>query len=530
MNDLLKTTIFVGVAAVLAGLAFFTTRDRQPASAADFNDQGQAFFADFKDPLACTDLEVVDFDASTATASRFRVMFKDNKWIIPSHYNYAADARDRLSQTAAAIMDLTKDTIRSDSPDEQEAMGVIDPLDGKVTNLKGRGKRITLRDSGEKILADVVIGNEIKGTERKDGQAQRYVRVPDQKRIYGVNIKAEPSTRFADWIETNLLKVEAGKIRRIVFDNYKIQENPNRPGSLVLQRGDKLVITRKDSGAPWAMDGLSADEQLNETTLRTLSDAVADLKIVGIRPRPPGLSNLDQEDLKVDPIVLASLTNKGFFLTRQGLYSDQGDVLIGTDEGVVYTLRYGGPVFAEGDELVLGAPDDVDPKKNAGAAKDKDKQAKDKEKEKKPQGAQENRFLMVSASFDPTLIEKPESLEPKPVITPTPPSTLPDNVLAPDPKDPKFIADQKAAEEKKTREKTDYEKKLADGKKKVDGFVQRFGPWYYVTPGESYRSINLDRVALVERKKPPGAEGTEAGPGGLPGGAAPKGFPPLRPR
>ena len=84
MNELLKTTIFVGVAVVLAGSAFFTTRDRQPANAADFADQGQQFFPDFKDALACTDLEVVDFDSSTATASRFRVMFKDKKWVIPS--------------------------------------------------------------------------------------------------------------------------------------------------------------------------------------------------------------------------------------------------------------------------------------------------------------------------------------------------------------------------------------------------------------------------------------------------------------
>ncbi len=65
-----------------------------------------------------------------------------------------------------------------------------------------------------------------------------------------MNIKAEPSTRFADWIETNLLKVEASKIRRIVFDNYKIQEDPDRPGRLVLQRGEKSTITRKDSTGP----------------------------------------------------------------------------------------------------------------------------------------------------------------------------------------------------------------------------------------------------------------------------------------
>jgi Domain of unknown function (DUF4340) len=525
MNDLFKTTIFAGVAVVLTGLAVFSTRDRQPANAADFDDQGKPFFAEFKDPLACTDLEVVDFDSSTATASRFRVMFKDNKWVIPSHYNYPADARDRLSNTAAAIMDLTKDTIRSNSPDEQEAMGVIDPLDSKVSTLTGRGKRITLRDASEKVVADIVIGNEIKGTERKDGGAQRYVRAPDQKRTYGVNIKAEPSTRFADWIETNLLKVETSKIRRIFFDNYKIQENPNRPGTMMLQAGEKLTITRKEGSGPWTMAGTSAGEQLNEDNLRKLSDAVADLKIVGIRPRPEGLSDLNKEDLKVSPVVMSSLINKGFFLTRQGLFSDQGDVAIGTDEGVVYTLRYGGPVFAEGDELVVGAPDDAEQKKDAGASKDKDK-----DKAKKPQGAQENRFLMVTVSFDPTLIERPESIEPKPFTKPAPPATLPENVIAPDPKDPKFIADQKAAEDKKAREKTDYEKKIADGKKKVDGFIARFGPWYYVTPGDSFRAINLDRVSLVEPKKPPGADGAEGGTGGFPGGGLPKGFPPLRPQ
>ncbi len=519
MNDLLKTTIFAGVALVLTGAAFFSTRDRGPQSAADFDDQGQPFFADFKDGMACTDLEVIDFEPSTATATRFRVMFKDKKWVIPSHYNYPADARERLSQTAAALMDLTKDTIRSNSGDTQEAMGVIDPLDSKVSTLKGRGKRITLRDASEKVLADIIIGDEIKGTARKDGAAQRYVRVPDQKRIYGVNIKAEPSTKFADWIETNLLKVEAGKIRRILFDNYKLQEDPQR-GQLGLVRGDKLLITRKDGTGPWTMDGLSAGEQLNENNLRTLSDAVADLKIVGIRPRPEGLSNLDKEGLKITPTAMISLQNKGFFLTRQGLFSDQGDVMIGTDEGVVYTLRYGGPVFAEGDELVIGAPDDKEQKKDAGAPKDKAKKAP---------AAQENRFLMVTVSFDPTLIEKPDSTEPKPVTKPVPTATLPDNVFAPDPKDPKYLADQKAKEDKIAKDQADYEKKIADGKKKVDDFIARFGPWYYVTPGQSFGSINLDRVSLVEPKKPPGAEGAPGGQDGLPSGM-PRGFPPLRPQ
>ena len=326
MNELYKTLTFVAVALVLTTTAFVSTRDRTKTSA-DFNDQGKPFFEDFKDALACTDLEVVEFEPSTATATRFRVMFKDKKWVIPSAYNYPADAKDRLSKTAAALMDLTKDTIRSDVTEDQEKMGVIDPLDAKVTTLEGRGKRITLRDASEKVLADIIIGKEIKGSDRKDAGAMHYVRVPGQKRIYGVNIKAEPSTRFADWIETNLLKVEASKIRRIVFDNYKIQEDPNNAGRLGIQRGDKSTITRKDGTGPWVMAELPAGQELVEDKLRALTDALGDLKIVGVRPKPPGLKKLDQEDLKLTQLVAMSLTEQGLLLdAARALFGPGGRV------------------------------------------------------------------------------------------------------------------------------------------------------------------------------------------------------------
>jgi Domain of unknown function (DUF4340) len=518
MNELYKTLTFVAVALVLTTTAFVSTRDRTKTSV-DFNDQGKPFFEDFKDPLACTDLEVIEFEPSTATATRFHVMFKDKKWIIPSTYNYPADAKDRLSKTSAALMDLSRDTIRSDVTEDQEKMGVIDPLDAKVTTLEGRGKRITLRDASEKVLADIIIGKEIKGNDRKDGGSMHYVRVPGQKRIYGVSIKAEPSTRFADWIETNLLKVEASKIRRVVFDNYHIKEDPSNGGRLGIQRGEKSTITRKDGTGPWIMDELPAGQELVEDKLRALTDALGDLKIVGVRPKPPGLKKLDQEDLKLTQLVAMSLQNKGFFLTRQGLFSDQGDVLVSTDEGVVYTLRYGGPIFAEGDELVVGNADD---------AENKDAPAK-KEAGKAKKETQENRYLMVTVTFDPAVIPKPESMEPKPVPKPTGLVNIPDKAFAPDPKDPKYIADQKEAQEKADRDKADYEKKIAEGKKKVDELTDRFGPWYYVTPGDSFRSINLDRAAITQPKKPPGApDASMPSFPGSGGGGIPPGFPPLQ--
>lgn len=537
MNDLIKTLTFVAVATVLTGAAVYGTRDRA-VKHAQFDDQGKEFFPGFEDPLKCTDLEVVSFDPTTATATKFRVMWKDNKWVIPSHYDYPADARDRLSKTAGAVIGLKKDTIRSDRVEDQQAMGVIDPLDTRTTSLEGRGKRVTLRDASEKVLADFIIGNEIKGAERgkSEGGAMRYVRVPDQKRTYGVNVKADLSTRFADWIETNLLKVDTGKVKKVLFDNYKMQETVTADG----QRGlapvgdERVTITRKESFGPWSVaiekrdpntgqwkaSPVPAGQEANEEKLRALTDALGDLKIVGVRPKPPGLTDPNDPNLKLTVPIALSLQNRGFYLSRnRGLYSDQGDVIVSTDEGVVYTLRYGGPVFATGEELSAGTPDTAEKKDEADKAKKKDE-------EKKPAGTQENRYLMVTVSFDPTLIPKPEPE--KPSSRPGEVHDLPDDVFAPDPKDPKYLAEQKAAEDKAKREKEEYDRKIADGQKKVKDLAARFGPWYYVTPGESFTQINLDSAMILKPKGPAGgnppAGGAFPGGGGLPGGF-PGGFP-----
>lgn len=501
MKETPKTLTFVAVALLLTGAAFLRAPDRTGRNLT-FNDQGKPFFPDFKDPFACSDLQVVEYEPSTATASEFQVKYEKGKWVIPSHYNYPADAKDRLAKTASAVMDLTKDTIRSDRTEDQETMGVIDPLDAKNSSLKGRGKRVTLRDASEKVLADFIIGNPISREKEKDGgeragATQHYVRVPGQKRIYGVNVKVDLSTKFADWIETNLLKLDASRVRKIVFDSRKVD-----PDRRVLIPGETLTIERKDSSAPWTLADVPAGKELDTDKLSALTTALGDLKIVGVRPKPEGLSqDLKVADGAVKPTTeqaFNSLFAKGFYVTRQGLFSNQGEVLISTDEGVIYTLRFGEVVLASGLELSAGNEEAEAASK--GAAK--------KDAAKKNPGATENRYLFVTASFDPSLIPATP-----PETTPKGPLTIPDDPFQKAPDDPKRIAEEKAAKEKADREKADHEKKIEDGKKRAQELTDRFAAWYYVTPGDSFKSIALDRAAILRDPKPKSAE-----PGGLPPG------------
>ena len=500
-NDIAKTAGFVVVATILTGAAFLTIPDRS-ASNADFKDQGQLFFPDFKDPNACTDLEVIDYDPTTARTTEFKVMFKNNKWVIPSHNNYPADAKDRLAKTAGGVVDLNKETIRSDRVEDHEALGVLDPLDLKA-GLKGRGKRVTLRDQSEKILADFIIGNPV-----KDHPDQRYVRVPDQKRVYGITVKADLSTQFADWIETNLLKIDTNKIRSVKFDHHKVDPEARRiiPGKIA-------IIEKKPGAATWTLDSeIPQGEELKTDKINELTKALGDLKIVGVRPKPEGLSKelriaTSNEVKPTTTAALQSLVSKGFYPTKDGLFSNQGEVIISTDEGAVYTLRFGEVVFASGAALTAGVEEKDDKKPD----------------DKKSEGTTESRYLMVTVAFDPSLV--PEPAKPKEEVK------LPDDPFQKAPDDPKRIAEEKAVKEKADKEKADREKQLADAQKKVEELSKRFADWYYVTPGDSFRAIALDKESMVGPKteKPPtGGPGGPGGVGGFPG-LPPGGFPNLPP-
>ena len=181
-------------------------------------------------------------------------------------------------------------------------------------------------------------------------------------------------------------------------------------------------------------------------------------------------------------------------------------MIVSTEEGVVYTLRYGGSVFASGEELSAGKADDAEKKDEAA-----------RRSAKKPEGTQESRYLMVTVSFDPTADPQAQGPSPKPAITPTD-HDRPFQQASP-PTDPKHIAEEKEPKEKAKREKADHEKKIADGKKRVEGARRPLRP---VVLRHSRRQLPLDRagprLALPAQEAARRAPG--AGAAGLPGSAA----------
>jgi len=276
MTEMKKTVLFAGVAVLLVVIAYLTAPVSRTPDA--FFDVGEEFFPDFVDPNEALTLEVIDFDAQSGSAKPFKVEFKDGLWRIPSHYYYPADAKDRLAKTAAGVIGIRKDDFRTDNVADHESCGVVDPLDETALTLKGRGKRVTLKGKNDKVLADFIIGQQVEGA-----TGYRFVRVPGQKRVYAVKMDIDLSTRFNDWIETDLLKVDKEAITRLVLHDYSIDENTKA----MLQRD---VLTLNKSGAAWAAEKMAPDQEVDTARMNELLTALDELTIVDVRKKPAGLS------------------------------------------------------------------------------------------------------------------------------------------------------------------------------------------------------------------------------------------------
>lgn len=326
MRETVKTLALAAAAVALILLAALV----QPESRTPglLSDQGQAFYPKFTDPQAVRSIEVVDYDEATATARPFQVEFQKGRWVLPASNNYPVDVGDRLVKTAAALMDLKKDLARSDSAADHGRYGVIDPLDTKVASLAGRGKRVTFRDARKEVLADFILGKPVEG---KSGF--RYVRVPGQKRVYAVKTDADPSARFADWVNAGLLRIAAASLRRVTVNSYSIDERMGRLANM-----DTVTLTQE--GSQWKMAGA---EKLNLAAVAAMAATLDGLKIVDVKPKPPSLA----ADLKTGKLQLTleaamSLRQRGFLLTPNGrLLASEGELIAETVNGLAYVLRFG---------------------------------------------------------------------------------------------------------------------------------------------------------------------------------------------
>lgn len=544
MNESIRTLIFAGVAAVVGLVAWIST-PAPPAS------PGPSTAAELFKPFEAGDansFKIVRYDEDEGKLSTFEVTRKDGgRWVIPSHDNYPADAEEQLKKIAGLFVELKPIAKVSDDPQTHELYGVKEPKDDASGDAKSFGRVVTIADEAGDPLVELIVGKQWdrEGSSATGSSAKeaRFVRRVNQDPVYVAEISLDSlTTKFEEWIERDLLKLNSFDVAKLELRDYSIvpvqsPENPNALTLALLRRMETLVSWGSDKNE-WNLDRmtvyqgnealegeLAEDEELNKAKLDGVKTAVDDLKIIDVDRKPQVLADaLKDETLMRDRQAVQELGEYGFFAMRgEGnkpqILGSNGGLRISMKDGVQYVLNFGNAKSAEkGDSTKL------------------------------------NRYLMVTAQIDESLLPKPmlEPEDPEPAGPEQPgkdseeqgsrgageqegdeeeeeeegneqedkqPGVQTKSAAKSDaksddePKTEETSSDDAAAKQrerikKENKRKLDeYEDKRKKAEARVAELNARFGEWFYVVSDDVYKKVQLGRADIVKDRESAKEEG-----------------------
>lgn len=466
MNESTRTLSFLGAAAASALLAFFFAPS-SPKPPDDFSEVGKSFYPDF-DVAGAKVLTVVSFSDSAMEPKTFQVDQKKGKWGIlldpRTETYYPADGEERLGKTAASVIDIKREQFVTKDPDQYATFQVVDPLEKDMTKLLGRGRRVTIKDGEDGVLADYIIGKKVPKRESDGEQVFYYVRAPKEKAVYTARLNIDLSTKFADWIESDLLKLQGDNLVEMLSHKYTLAVN-QQTGRAQLKGEETNILTRDKPNDPWKLQGLKEDtEEVNQDEVNIMTRGLDDLKIIGARAKPDQLTAdlKASRKLEIDEPTWRDMMAKGFYLMPDDHFlSSEGEVEAITDAGVKYTFRFGNSFLASEMEIETG----LEPEKK--------KTTEEGEAKKDESGTTKGRYVFITTEFveqglgpkptppvKPTAAEKkPEEKKPEEAKKDAPKAEEP---KAEEPKKEESKKEESKAEEKKTEDKKPEEKKCGD--------------------------------------------------------------------
>ena len=525
MSETIKSAIYVGVALVCALGAFFISRpSNEETTSKDL--VGTLLAPKFEDPNQAASMRVVTYNEELAELSKFEVAKNSaGQWIIPSESDYPADAEEQMVEAGNHLIGEKIFDVAGDDRMQHAEFGVLDPDEVEIGKT-GFGAHVTIKDEKGEVLADVIIGKKV-----KDEPNKRFVRKVGQDPTYVCEVDPTKfSTKFEDWIDSDLLELKSIDVAKMRFRDYSLE--PADGGLRPNPRVD-VSVAWDDAGNPpkWMLDAmidyrngnpvdtyLLADETLDATKLDGVKSSLNDINISGVLQKPKGLG----ADLRVNDDFLAdsanrnSLRTRGFYPVRMAtgqheILSTNGEIHITLRDGVRYIMRWGGVVAQTSGDI--------------------------------------SRFLFVTTEFAPEMLPEPK-YEPLPTVNEaTGPKAAADESDTKKGDTTKKAGEQQAPQEspedaRKRIEKAndlkkkEWEEQVAEAKKRSEYLNQKFANWFYLVSSDIYSKLYLSRYEMiktnsadtgpdvfrkmqaegVEKKAPPSPHGGPGGPGGPGGG------------
>jgi hypothetical protein len=405
-------------------------------------------------------LRVASWDADESSAAVFEVTATKDGWVIPSHHDYPADAKDQVGRTTGSVVGVTYGDLIPVGPDDFGQLELLDPMDDTQSlESEGFGTRITIKDKSGANVVDLIVGDNVEGA-----SGVRYVRDAGSNAVYTAKLNIMFSTKFTDWVNRKLIDVEQADIKQLVIDRHMVDE-----GQGAVEQGEKQMFSRVDVDN-WTTAEVPEGQGLAVDKVKDVLRKVTSLNLVGVRPFPTG----------GDLLAKLRLQAHGLFQAQNGqLYGNDGAIAIGTKEGMRYHLFFGEIAAGTGKDLSAGQ---LLSEEEAQALID-DNEAKEGN----------NRYMAIFVRYDPELDE---------------------NYVA-----AKNAAEAPEATEGEEAAATDEEKQDMDpqaianeGKAKAAELNARFTKYFYVIDNASFEKLKPSESDLfkeVEKQEEPAADDAE---------------------
>lgn len=466
MNERQKTFSFFLIALLVLIPALYLSRPETETFTAEQMVEKE-LFPELKDVMNVASFSISQLEPS-GKLTRLEVKKMNGQWILSSHSGYPANAQNRMVEVVSALSGLEVLRVVGEDAATRARCGVLDPEDAQNAEPKEAGSRIVIRNQKDQLLFDLILGQET-----EEGSGKFYVRRAGQNPVYVVEMDpSRLSTKFLDWIETDLMKVQPSDIASLFALDCSL-ELKTQDGTPAFNHRGQFTVTQKYLEDPdWELTsnlrvfgtgmremGMPAGQTLNLRMLRRISQALSDMRLCSVQRKPSEIANAFRhpENLELTEDQNRLLQERGFCTLPMdlgngpinALFSTDGQVHVYSNEGVVYRLYFGGIAGTEALEDFM-------------AATGTDRKF--------------YRYLVLTADLYPQGIPQPQLQEMPP---------------KPEDSDAAAKAQYQALLEMNAQEQRIYEEKLADARKKVEQMNALFADWFFIIPEDVYQQIHM---------------------------------------
>jgi|SRR5882672_2863394 len=259
-----RTFTILVVLALALGLAayFLSNRDAEGATSSSARADGAAFFGDLKQHV--NDVAEVTVaapepapetappegpDAAPAPAptppsgpKTFVITKQGDTWGASAKGGYPVDAA-KVKQLVVGLSELTTLEAMTKNKTYYSKLGVED-----IAEPKAASKRVTLKDSSGKVLADVLIGQSARAQGGNGSKPSLYVRRVGEDQAFEVSGAVNVAADASGWLDLDITKLETARVNRVITSH---------PGGEVLE-----VMKNTAEDKNFSVVGLPAGEEL----------------------------------------------------------------------------------------------------------------------------------------------------------------------------------------------------------------------------------------------------------------------------